>query len=583
MKIHFPRNWIDDLFNRVDIVELVSEYVPLNKRGANYWALCPFHNEKTPSFSVNREQSLYYCFGCGKGGGAVQFVMEMEKLTFPEALEYLAGKCQLALPANMSYEDEQASSLRERLYELNQEAAKYYHNLLWTDTGAAVLKYFRNRGIDDGTIRRFGLGASSDSWDSISDAMQEKGYTTEELVKAGIIAQKENHSYDVFRGRAMFPILNMYGKVLGFGGRIIGDGQPKYLNTSDTAIFNKRYGVYGANLLRKQRRLERILLVEGYMDVISLSQAGIQGAVATLGTALTSEQARFMKRFSEEIHIAYDGDEAGQRATERAIEILRGEGLTAKVLSFPDELDPDSFIRERGVEAFNELKPLTDIEFTLNRIKSKTDISTQDGRLTYANKAAEILALIKSPLELETYLKKLCLETGFSTEALMAQIKIAGSQLKVKYRSLARGEYRRSTAQVKPKYALSAEEELLSILSSKLLPEGFLSAEDFISPLSKTIASELLDNKYPAIIISQLDEEDERNWAARLFSKEHKYNEESALSAAESCLSVLQRARLEKKIDELNERLKLAEDYDRQSIITQLQEATMQLTEIKSK
>ena len=583
MKVRFPRQWIDDLFSRVDIVQLISEYVPLNKRGANYWALCPFHNEKTPSFTVSREQNLYYCFGCGKGGGAVQFVMEMEKLTFTEALEYLAGKCQLALPANMSYEDEQASSLRERLYELNQEAARYYHNLLWTDTGAAVLKYFKSRGIDDGTIRKFGLGASSDSWDNISAAMQEKGYTMEELVQAGIVAQKENHSYDVFRGRAMFPILNMYGKVLGFGGRIIGDGQPKYLNTADTVIFNKRYGVYGANLLRKQRRLERILLVEGYMDVISLSQAGIQGVVATLGTALTSEQARFMKRFSEEIHIAYDGDEAGQRATERAIEILRGEGLTAKVLRFPDELDPDSFIRERGVEAFNELQPLTDIAFTLNRIKSKTDISTQDGRLSYANKAAEVLALIQSPLELETYLKKLCLETGFSAEALMAQIKIAGSQLKVKYRSIARGEYRRSTAQTKPKYALSAEEELLSILATKLLPEGFLSAEDFISPLCKTIALELLDNKYPAIIISELDEEDERNWAARLFSKEHKYNEESAMSAAESCISVLKRTRLEKKIDELNERLKSGGDEDRQSLITQLQEATMQLTEIKSK
>ncbi|MDO5022980.1 MAG: DNA primase, partial [Eubacteriales bacterium] len=321
MKFRYPQSWIDELYSKIDMVQLTEDYLPLKKKGQNFWGLCPFHNEKTPSFSVNEQMNVYYCFGCHSGGNAVQFVMELERLTYPEALEYLANRFNVPLPQNMVQIDEEAASLRDRIYSANEEAAKYYHNLLWTKEGAPVLEYYRKRGLSDATIRKFGLGASSPNWTALLDYLLDKGFTKEELIKAGLIVQKENTSYDMFRGRAMFPILNLHSKVLGFGGRILDKGEPKYINSPDSPVFNKRLGVYGANLIRKTRNLEHVVLAEGYMDVISLTQAGIQWAVATLGTALSNEKSRVLKRFANEIWISYDGDEAGQRATERAIEI----------------------------------------------------------------------------------------------------------------------------------------------------------------------------------------------------------------------------------------------------------------------
>ena len=284
----FPTAWMDDFYSRVDIVQVVSAYVPLKKNGSRYWGLCPFHHEKTPSFSVNGEQNLYYCFGCKAGGNVVQFVEEMEHLTYREAVEYLAKQIHMAIPETQEDPDyERRRSQRERLLGANKAAARWYHAQLWLPENQRILDYLHKRGLDDGTIRKFGLGAAPEEWDALTRALEQQGYTQDELRLAGLTVVKQETRFDMFRSRAIFPIIDAQGQVLGFGGRAMGDAQPKYLNTSDTPVFNKRKGVYAANLLRKQRDLKRVILVEGYMDVVALIQHGVNGVVATLGTALT--------------------------------------------------------------------------------------------------------------------------------------------------------------------------------------------------------------------------------------------------------------------------------------------------------
>ena len=349
----FPTAWMDDFYSRVDIVQVVSAYVPLKKNGSRYWGLCPFHHEKTPSFSVNGEQNLYYCFGCKAGGNVVQFVEEMEHLTYREAVEYLAKQIHMPIPETQEDPDyERRRSQREQLLGANKAAARWYHAQLWLPENQRILDYLHKRGLDDGTIRKFGLGAAPEEWDALTRALEQQGYTQDELRLAGLTVVKQETRFDMFRSRAIFPIIDAQGQVLGFGGRAMGDAQPKYLNTSDTPVFNKRKGVYAANLLRKQRDLKRVILVEGYMDVVALIQHGVNGVVATLGTALTNEQARLLKRYAPEIWVSYDGDSAGQHAIMRALEIFEQEDIRARVLFFPDNLDPDEFIRQRGLDAF---------------------------------------------------------------------------------------------------------------------------------------------------------------------------------------------------------------------------------------
>ena len=399
MAARFPSSWMDELYSRVDIVQVVSSYVPLKKNGSRYWGLCPFHHEKTPSFSVNAEQNLYFCFGCKAGGNVVQFVEEMERLNFREAVEYLANMVHLPVPQLQDDPDyEQRRSQRERLLYANREAAKWYHSQLWLPENKNLLDYLYKRGLDDGTIRKFGLGAAPDEWDALTRYLEGKGFTQEELRLAGLTVVKEETRFDMFRNRAIFPIIDIQSNVLGFGGRAMGDAQPKYLNTSDTPVFNKRKGVYAANLLKKQRNLKRIILVEGYMDVVALVQHGINGVVATLGTALTNEQARLLKRYAPEIWVSYDGDSAGQHAIMRALDIFEQEDIPARVLFFPDNLDPDEFIRQRGLDQFEKLRPLRAAEYRLQRAQEGLDISDTEGRMEYAKRCALILKKVKEPV-----------------------------------------------------------------------------------------------------------------------------------------------------------------------------------------
>ena len=580
--MHFPSEWVDELYARVDIVQTVSNYLPLKKKGHNFWGLCPFHNEKTPSFSVNPELNVYYCFGCKAGGNIVQFVMEMERLTYPEALEFLANQVHLALPQKtMQPDDVEKQSKKERIYLMNEEAARYFHQKLWDKGGEKILGYLRSRRIDDTTIRKFGLGASLAEWDDLSKYLSDKGFSIDEMRSAGLIAVKENHHFDMFRDRVMFPIINLYGKVLGFGGRALGDSQPKYLNTADTLVFNKRYGVYAANFLRKQRNLKRILLVEGYMDVISLTQAGVGGVVATLGTALTAEQARLLKRFAPEVWVAYDGDEAGQMAIERAVEIFRQEEIPVRVLKFPNGQDPDEFIKEHGVEEFDSLKPLTDIAFALARIQEKSDLGTQEGRVTYAKQCAAVLGLVKDPVELEVYLKEVALISGFSRDVLLAQVKVTGSRALSAKRKEAERASKRLPRRETTDEGMMAEQMLLSLLASGVLPENFLVAEDFINEQYVEIARHILTGESPAKVLSSIEDESLRSLLGKLFTQQTLADRDKALSAAEQCLDTLKRMSIEQSIDTLKKRMESETAEQKTSTLQEIMRLTMEIAKLK--
>ena len=560
-----PSAWMDELFARTDIVSVVSNYLPLKKDGRRYWGLCPFHNEKTPSFSVNADLNLYYCFGCKAGGNVVQFVMEMERVPFMEAVKILADRIHMQLPELQEDPDyERKRSQRERLLSANREAALFYHEALWKPEGQAVLDYLHRRGLDDGIIRRFGLGAAVDQWDRLTRHLQDKGYTVDEISLAGLAVVKNDNAFDMFRNRAIFPIIDQHGEVLGFGGRAMTDAKPKYLNTSDTPVFNKRKGVYAINLIRKIRDLKRIILVEGYMDVVAITQAGVTGAVATLGTALTNEQARLLKRYAPEVHLAYDGDEAGQHAIERALSIFEQEGIPAKVLYFPDGLDPDEFIRQRGLAAFQAIRPMSAVSFRMQRLRLQHDLDTQDGRTEYAKACAELLRKVREPMELDNYLEILSVQTGFSRDVLMAQIGASAQEMGQQHKTLQNGEQISAKRRRLPE-GYRTEQTLIALLATKKLPEGMVKAEDFSDDTLRRIAERLLSGISPAEVLSAAETDAERQAAGETFSMLSDYERENAAVIAADCLRNLQIQHVQQDINAMTELMRTAETPEKRA------------------
>lgn len=561
----FPSAWLDELYARTDIVSVVSAYLPLKKDGRRYWGLCPFHNEKTASFSVNSELNLYYCFGCKAGGNVVQFVMEMERCSYQEAVKQLADRIHLPLPEMREDPDyERRRSQRERLYAANREAARFYHDLLWKPEGKQALDYLHGRGLDDGIIRRFGLGASPDRWDALTGFLEEKGYTREELSLAGLSVVKGDNAFDMFRARAIFPIIDQQNRVLGFGGRAMGDAKPKYLNTADTPVFNKRKGVYAINLIRKVRDLKRVILVEGYMDVVAISQAGVVGAVATLGTALTNEQARLLKRYAPEVHLAYDGDEAGQHAIERALDIFEAEGVPAKVLYFPDGLDPDEFIRQRGLDAFSRLRPMSAVSFRMQRLRLGHDLETQDGRTEYAKACAALLKKVRDPVDLENYLEALAVQTGFSRDVLIAQMGVSAPSEREKHNPAERRESY-SAKRLHASESYRTEQTLLALLATGRLPEGMVKAEDFGDEALRALAQDMLSGKPPAEIMEEAADDEKRQAAGEAFSMLFDQEKENAAQIAQDCLRNLQIQRLQQEMNALTELMRTAESSEKRA------------------
>lgn len=426
------REWIEQLLSRVDLVQIISRYVPLKKKGRTYWGCCPFHHEKTPSFAVNEDKQFYHCFGCKESGNAITFIEKMESVEFSDAVKMLAQEAGMEIPKFRSGNDNGISrEKRERLYSLMRAAAKHYHENLSGPRGKNARNYLDSRGITGNLVTRFGFGASYDG-EEIIDFLLSQGYTRAEMKEAGLVEQRGADWYDVFYGRLMIPIINNMGEVVAFGGRLIDPSSHipvKYRNSSNTPIFDKSRTLYAINLLKRKKQREKIdfvIVTEGYMDVVALHKAGFDTAVASMGTALTYSQAKLIRNYSENVFISYDGDTAGKTATLRGLDILQSAGLNVKVVSLPEGLDPDDLIKTQGRDAYEKLlkeaQPLP--AFKLNSLKKRFDIASPDGKAAYAIEAVKVIKSLENPVEREEYLSILHDTTGYSFDALRKQADI---------------------------------------------------------------------------------------------------------------------------------------------------------------
>ena len=422
----FPPSFIDELVARNPIEDVVGHYVSLKRSGGNLFGLCPFHGEKTASFSVSPDKGIYYCFGCHKGGGVINFQMEIEGLSYPDAVRALAKRVGMQVPEDEQYQSRYRA--QERLWALSKEAARFFYSKLYSPEGAAALDYARGRGMPKSTLTTFGIGYAPNTWDSLVKAMKAKGYTEQELVDSGLVtkSQKNGNIYDRFRDRLMFPIIDVRGNIIGFGGRIMNNNDPnaaKYLNSPETLIFNKRKNLFGLNLAKKTK-LGYLILVEGYMDAIALHQYGFDCAVASLGTSLTEEHAALLTRYTDQVVLIYDGDEAGQRATRRAIPILEKAGLQVKVLKMKDAKDPDEFLKKFGADKFKVL--LEDasnrVEYQLNAIRRKYDLRLDEERIKFVQESAELISTLGSSVQREVYGHRVAEEGKISFEAMQMEV-----------------------------------------------------------------------------------------------------------------------------------------------------------------
>ena len=428
---YYSDELVEEIRSGNDIVDVISGYVRLTKKGSTYFGLCPFHNEKTPSFSVSPNKQMYYCFGCGAGGNVITFLMEYENYTFPEALEVLANRIGIELPKQeMTAEQRKASDKRARLLEVNKEAAKYFYTLLRSERGTRAHEYFRNRGLSEETIKKFGLGYSDKYSDDLYRYLRSKGYEDELLKDSGLISIDEKRGgHDKFWNRAMFPIMDVRGKVIGFGGRVMGDGEPKYLNSPETMIFDKSRNLYGLNLARTTKK-NQILLCEGYMDVIALHQAGFDNAVAALGTAFTVGHANLLRRYTKEVYLTFDSDGAGIRAAKRAIPILKEAGITAKVINMQPYKDPDEFIKALGAEAYEERikNAESSFMFEIRIMEEDYDLKDPEGKAAFYNEIAKQLLQFSEELEREVYIEAVAEKYGMGFENLRKLVNKLGTQ-----------------------------------------------------------------------------------------------------------------------------------------------------------
>ena len=583
MASRFPAHWLDELRSRSDIVQIVSGYVGLKKSGRKYWGLCPFHGEKTASFSVDGEQQLYYCFGCKAGGDVIHFIMDIERCSFHEAVEILADRAHIPLPEMENDADwEQRQTRRERLLTANREAAKFYHEMLFRPEGAASLNYLRKRGLSDSVIRKFGLGAAPDQWSALTDHLVSAGYTTDELVSVGLTIVRppkepggKQTAFDMFRNRAIFPIIDMHKNVIAFGGRSLGKELPKYINTADTPVYSKSRNIYAANLLKQQRHLDHVVLTEGYMDVVSLTQFGVEGACASLGTSLTEEQARLIRRFAPEVYLAYDGDSAGQKAILRGLEIFEKEGLPARVLVFPDGLDPDEFVRRDGAEAFAALQTLTPTAYRLRQLKRSFDLSKDEDKMNYVRKAALVLAGL-DPVGQETYLKTLMVETGFSHDVLQHQIDEDRGKALGNAGLSKPAEARRSRAARKNEGSVSpvtaAQETLLGLLATGQIPKDMVEEKDFEDDELKSLYMALIGGASPASLPDTAPDDETRSRYTRILLSPAAESTDQMISMAGQCLGRIRKASCQKQYDALMQKMKTMDPKD-PAIPGMLQEA----------
>lgn len=524
--MYYSDEIIEEVRSRNDIVDVISSYVKLQKKGSSYFGLCPFHNEKSPSFSVSRGKQMYYCFGCGAGGNVFTFLMEYENYTFQEALKYLADKAGVELPqTEYSTQAKERADLKAILLEINKIAAQYFYVQLKSSKGEAGLSYLKRRELSDDTIKAFGLGYSNKYSDDLYRYLKERGYKDEMIAKAGLISIDERHgAHDKFWNRVMFPIMDVNSRVIGFGGRVMGNAKPKYLNSPETLIFDKSRNLYGLNRARSTRK-PYFLLCEGYMDVISLHQAGFTNAVASLGTALTPGHASLIKRYVKEVYLTYDSDEAGTKAALRAIPILKDVGITAKIIRMEPYKDPDEFIKNLGAEAFEERigRARNGFMFSLEVLERDYDMHSPEGKTEFMREVARRLGEFEEEIERNNYIEAVAQAYHVGYEELRKLVVKTAVQ-----QGLAKPVSR-------PKQTRKEKKEDGNITSQKVLLTWliedenifsqickYISPEDFTGDIYRTVAS-ILYEQYekqqvnPAQIMNHFTDEEEHREVASLF------------------------------------------------------------------
>lgn len=526
--MYYSEELVEEVRMRNDIVDVISGYVKLQKKGSSYFGLCPFHNEKSPSFSVSREKQMYYCFGCGAGGNVFTFIMEYENYSFVEALKFLAERAGIDLPeVEYSKEAKEKADLKLTILEINKLAAKYFYAQLKAEGGKTAYAYLKNRGLSEETIVAFGLGYANKYSDDLYRYLKMKGYGDELLLKAGLISADERKgAYDKFWNRVMFPIMDVNNRVIGFGGRVMGDAKPKYLNSPETIVFDKSRNLYGLNRARTSRK-PYFLICEGYMDVIALHQAGFTNAVASLGTALTAGHASLLKRYVNEVYLTYDSDEAGTRAALRAIPILKDAGITAKVIRMDPYKDPDEFIKNLGAEAFEERisKARNGFMFGLEMLEKEFDMNSPEGKTEFHHEVARRLCNFEEEIERENYIEAVAQAYHIGYDNLRKLVTKMAVQSGL------------ATPAVKPKQAVGKDKiredgnlQSQKILLTWLLEDEkifgqikkYISPKDFTEKLYTTVA-DILYEQYedgevnPAKIMNHFTDEEEHREVASLF------------------------------------------------------------------
>ncbi len=553
----YSEDIINEVFSENDIVDYVSQYVKLKKSGRDYSGLCPFHREKSPSFHVSQDKQLFHCFGCGASGNMVQFVQRIEGLDFVEALKLLAERAGIVLPEEDSFRDDALHQKKQRIYAMNQMSARFFYTNLTKDpAGKEALAYFFSRKIQPKTINAYGLGFAKAQTDALYQFLREKGFSDDEMIEAGLISKRDGRIYDRFRNRVIFPIIDLRGNVIGFGGRIMGEAKevngfkpPKYLNSAETPVFNKGKNLFSLNLAKKSNS-HRLILVEGYMDVISTYQAGVPYVVATLGTALTENQAKLLMKYCEEILICYDSDEAGQKATIRAIEIINSVGGRSRVIQLKGAKDPDEYIKAHGVQRFvravEEALPST--EYRIGLVKSKYNLDSPEGKIRFVEEAAEALLSIQDAVEVDAYIQKIAGETEISREAIYSQYKKRTAKNKIYGRTAVTRELAAkpaaqlpsnggSTAAVSAK-VIKAESALLNLItkSKRYVQKAAaqISPEEFSTHVHRVIAKDIYqcaaDGRPvdPALILNQFTGEEVRE-ASDVFYNMEVYDDDEAV------------------------------------------------------
>ncbi len=524
----YPDEIIEEVRNQNDIVDVISEYVKLQKKGANYFGLCPFHNEKSPSFSVSPGKQMYYCFGCGEGGNVISFVMKYENYSFIEAVQMLASRAGIELPqVTRSKEEKENADKRSQILTINTLAAKFYYYMLKSEKGASAYHYLRGRELSDNTITGFGLGYSDKYSDSLYKYMKNKGYKDDILKETGLFTFEEKGVHDKFWNRVMFPIMDVNNKVIAFGGRVMGDGKPKYLNSPETKVFDKSRNLYGLNIARTSRK-DYLLICEGYMDVISLHQAGFNNAVAALGTSFTSGHASLIKRYAKEVVLTFDSDGAGIKAALRAIPILREAGLSIKVLSMKPYKDPDEFIKALGPEAYEERieKATNYFIFQVGTLMNEYNLDDPSEKTEFHNKVADMLLEFEDEIERNNYLESVCRTFNIPLDGLRQLVKkkglnYIGKKQREEKETIKSGKKEKEEAVVLAQQILLTwlieEENIFESVAKYVSPSDF--SDDFYKRVAGIFWAQMEENEAnPAKIIDNFQDEDEHKKVAALFN-----------------------------------------------------------------